>query len=77
MAISGYKPTHRQILDWLDKDGGARVFCVAGRWYSRRGFNQSHIRHDSLAEAAERAMQSAADTAPHWACIGERSETSG
>ena len=74
MGLTGYRPTFRQMIEWLDKDGCARVFCVAGHWYSRAGFNRPHLRHESLADAVDRAMQPAAETAPHWACIGERYE---
>ena len=73
MGLPESMPTFRQIVDWLDKDGGKRVFCVGGRWYSRRGWGQPHRRHGSLAEAAVHAMSSA-EPASYWACVGERSE---
>ena len=75
MGLPENQPTWRQIVEWLDQDGGKRVICVGGRWYSRTDWNNPHRRHDSLGEAAVHAMPSAADPAPHWACIGERSKT--
>lgn len=56
MAIYGYYPTHLQILEWLNRDGGVKVFCIAGTWYSRAGYMQPHQRHVSLVEAAVGVM---------------------
>lgn len=71
MGLPETVQTDREVLDWLNKDGGKRVFCVAGCWYSRDGYNKPHRRHGALAEAARHAMdrEKRPPPAPHSACV--------